>query len=301
MSSSNSSAPSAPTVPSVIVGVDGSPSAEYALDWAVDEAALRGAELRVVHAWPGEPPRLPLPDRADTEARGRVAASELLAAYADRAQARRPELKVTSELIAGAPVAGLMELAEGAGLLVVGSRGMNRFSSLVLGSVSHALAAHSPCPVVVTGSAHGGTSEALGGPVILGVAPDEGAEPIGFAFAEAARRGAGLEAVRAWMAPQAYPGYMVVEPGDEARRNRVEGEQVESLLAAARKAAPDVPVATDVFLAEPEAALVAATEHAALLVVGARRSRGRFPLPLGAVTSRVLQHAHCPVAVVPVR
>ncbi|QMU77037.1 universal stress protein [Streptacidiphilus sp. PB12-B1b] len=284
----------------VVAGVDGSPLAERALDLAADTAAMREAELHIVHAVSGAKLRRAGQDPEQAETAARVPAVDLLAAYADRARERCPGLVVTTELVTEGPVAGLVERSERAALVVVGSRGMNRFASLVLGSVSQALVAHARCPVTVVRPTPDGGAAPEQGPVVVGVASDEDAAPVEFAFAEAERRGAPVHAIRTWMAPQVYPGHMAVPPDEEAERNLREAEELEAALAAARKAYPEVPVATAVGLDEPEAALVAASEPAGLVVVGARRHRGVLALPLGRVTSRVLHHAHCPVVVVPV-
>jgi nucleotide-binding universal stress UspA family protein len=137
-------------------------------------------------------------------------------------------------------------------------------------------------------------------PVVLGVAPDEVSGPVEFAFAEAQRRGVPLLAVRSWMYPQTLPGEVVVPPKEEAEIKRRQNAELDAALAAVRTSFPDVPVVTEVGLAEPEAALVEASRDGCLLIVGARRRRGRFSLPLGKVTQRVLHHAYCPVVVVPV-
>lgn len=51
--------------------------------------------------------------------------------------------------VSGHPTAVLREIAEGADLLVVGARGVGGFKGLVVGSVSHQVVGHAPCPVVV--------------------------------------------------------------------------------------------------------------------------------------------------------
>ncbi|GAA1899290.1 universal stress protein [Streptantibioticus ferralitis] len=281
--------------PYIVVGADASAGAETALDWAVDDAAKRRAQLRIGHAWSLATHLLPDADRGHLVEAAQKAAEELVERAARRALARRPELDVTAEPLPGEPAVNLLSMADGADLLVVGARGLGRFEPVLLGSVSETVAAHATCPVAVvrsTGSA--------AGPVVVGVAPDEARGPLEFAFVEAERRGVPLHAVRTWLHPQALPGQAVVPPHETAERDRGEGEELDALLAPVRESFPDVPVETEARLAEPEAALVEASRAASLVVVGARRHRGRFGLPFGRVTRRVLHHAHCPVVVVPV-
>src|SRR5690606_17633072 len=61
-----------------------------------------------------------------------------------------PGLAVSGEVIEGPPVPVLLEAARRAALIVLGSRGLGGFTGLLVGSVAVQLAAHSPCPVVVT-------------------------------------------------------------------------------------------------------------------------------------------------------
>lgn len=129
----------------VVVGVDGSETSASALRWAAREAAARGAPLRVVHAW--QTAHLPVP------ASGRVAsavedgAREVLgAALADPALT---DLEVEDHMPRLSPSQALLEYADGASLVVVGSRGLRRVGRLLLGSTSRQLAHHAPCPIVV--------------------------------------------------------------------------------------------------------------------------------------------------------
>jgi nucleotide-binding universal stress UspA family protein len=135
---------------------------------------------------------------------------------------------------------------------------------------------------------------------VLGVAPDSDT-PVGFAFAQAERRGVPLLAVRAWTRPQVAPGHPFVPAEDEEQRTKEETADLERLLAAARAAHPRVAVITRVVRALPEQAIVDAAEDACLVVVGAHRRLTRFGLPVGRVPHRVLHLAPCPVAVVPHR
>jgi nucleotide-binding universal stress UspA family protein len=284
----------------VVVGIDASPGARQALDWAAEEARRRGARLLIGYASSMRPYRLPDAFRGDMAVAARQDAEKLLADSRARVSERHPALEVSGELLEEEPVAALLGLAGGADLLVVGSRGLNAFSSVMLGSVSHSLVAHAPLPVVVVREHEAGAVAPEHGEVVLGVAPDEAYGPVEFAFAQAQRRGVALVAVRSWMYPQVFPGSITV-PADEAREitTRETGE-VDELLAGARKAFPEVPVRIETGLGITEQALVEASKNAALVVVGSRRHRARFALPVGRVTSRVLHHAYCPVAVVPV-
>jgi nucleotide-binding universal stress UspA family protein len=143
----------------VVVGVDGSEGSKAALRFAVEEARLRGATLHAIHAWelplrPGEETRYVVvgePSREhDLEAVGRtlsVAASEALGRSLEGVDLEGVDLR--PESVEGSPAEVLLEAAEGADVLVVGSRGRGGFRGLVLGSVSQKIAHHAPCPVVI--------------------------------------------------------------------------------------------------------------------------------------------------------
>jgi nucleotide-binding universal stress UspA family protein len=133
----------------VVVGADGSDTARQALDWALEAGRLHRASVEVVHAWfvpygGGEPfaaafDSTPLED----------AARRTLDAAVDSAATSGLSVPVTRTLAFGSPAAAVLLAAEDADLVVVGSRGLGGFKGLVLGSTSHHLAHHAPCPVVV--------------------------------------------------------------------------------------------------------------------------------------------------------
>lgn len=132
----------------VVVGVDGSAQSRATLRWAAVEARARGAELDVVHAWrlpmfSGPPGSTVMADLAALEDAGRAVLDEALADPAiDGVTVRR-------HLTREPPARALIEVAGGAGLVVVGSRGHGRLAGALLGSVSRQLLHHAPCPVVV--------------------------------------------------------------------------------------------------------------------------------------------------------
>ena len=138
----------------VLVGVDGSEAAEWALAFAYVEAAARGAELLALNTWYGRLParteeRLPLIyDASDVQAeRGR----ELNAAVV-RVRERLPEVTgvtVREQVRFGRAARTLVDASATAQLLVVGARGRGGFAGLRLGSVSTAALHHAHCPVAV--------------------------------------------------------------------------------------------------------------------------------------------------------
>lgn len=136
----------------VVVGVDGSAASLSAADVAAREAALRGAPLLVVHArphvaapyapgWPTLPP-LATADSGDATHR---AARDVV----HRLTTQHPGTEVLLELVDDDPAPALCELARGAHLLVVGSRGAGGFRGLLVGSVSAEVVRSASCPVLV--------------------------------------------------------------------------------------------------------------------------------------------------------
>ncbi len=122
-----------------------------------------------------------------------------------------------------------------------------------------------------------------------------------FAFLAAEAYGTGLRMVHAWEFPaEAVSSQtLVVTEEDRATWEDQEELQLSDALRPWRERYPDVVVRTDVMLMHPAEALLHVSQGAALLVVG-RRTRSRSPEGrLGPVTCAVLQHAGCPVAVVP--
>jgi nucleotide-binding universal stress UspA family protein len=150
-------------VAAVVVGVDGSAGAAEALRWAVAEARLRKARLRIVHAWTygyvgmpnggfdymglGSYASLGI-DLGDLQRAAEDLLEKAIGAVAggvDGVEIERQVLQGTAAgVLVGAVVAG--------DLLVVGSRGHGDFVGLLLGSVSQQCVHYAPCPVVVVHS-----------------------------------------------------------------------------------------------------------------------------------------------------
>jgi nucleotide-binding universal stress UspA family protein len=136
----------------IVVGVDGSPARRAVLEWAGDEAVRHGSELVVLTAWLPVPPPLAgtsstLPTHGVTDA-SETAKEQLMAAIRD-VLGEDPPVLVQPQVKEGSAAKLLIDLSEDADLLVVGARGHGAFAGMLLGSVSHHVAAHAKCTVVV--------------------------------------------------------------------------------------------------------------------------------------------------------
>jgi nucleotide-binding universal stress UspA family protein len=130
----------------IVVGVDGSPSSKAALRWAVDQARRTGAIVDAVACWAyptvygwgmtGVDPELP-------DVTGKMLAQAVAEVVGD------PRVEVRESVVLGNAAEVLLEKANGAELLVVGSRGHGGFSGALLGSVGQHCVQHAHCPVVV--------------------------------------------------------------------------------------------------------------------------------------------------------
>ena len=132
----------------IVVGVDGSPGSDAALRWAAEHAPAFGARLVAVHCW-----SLPL-HGTDGEPPEEVAALErdfaaVLDAAVERVTTTTPGVEVEKVLSRGEPAEVLTDLAAGAELLVLGSRGTSGHTGVVLGSVSRRATDRASCPVVL--------------------------------------------------------------------------------------------------------------------------------------------------------
>ena len=146
----------------MVVGVDGSLGARYALDWAIDEARLRKIPLRIVHAWMfgyvgGSANTYPSwaasvgaytsvgADLQDV----RSAAEDLVTQAISDATTDVSGVEIERKVVQGAAAKVLIDAASADDLLVVGSRGHGEIAGLLLGSISQHCVHHALCPVVV--------------------------------------------------------------------------------------------------------------------------------------------------------
>jgi nucleotide-binding universal stress UspA family protein len=136
----------------IVVGVDGSPGALDALRFALTEARLRGAGVRAVAVW-----HVPVATYAGGYGPGDSEVwNDLEQAARDRVRRALDEVgdlvaSVDTETVVreGSPPQVLLEEAQDADLLVLGTRGLGGFRGLLLGSVSQQCAHHTSCPLVI--------------------------------------------------------------------------------------------------------------------------------------------------------
>ncbi|MFE7189332.1 universal stress protein [Kitasatospora sp. NPDC057541] len=139
-----------PEVPEVLVGVDATAPDDAVLDFAFQEAALRGARVRAVHGW-DLPPAFAvvgfLPSGVEM-AQLQAAEEKSLAAALAAHRERHPETEVVERVRLGA-ARTLVEDSAGAALVVVGRRRRPRDLGPRLGRVAHAVLHHAQAPVAV--------------------------------------------------------------------------------------------------------------------------------------------------------
>ena len=135
-----------PSMAPVVVGVDGSPVSERAVEIAFEEASFRGVDLVAVHAWSDTGVfEFPGADWSALQSSAEETLSERLAGW----QERYPDVLVRRVVVADRPAHQLLEQAQSAQLLVVGSHGRGGFAGMVLGSVSTAVINAARMPVLV--------------------------------------------------------------------------------------------------------------------------------------------------------
>jgi nucleotide-binding universal stress UspA family protein len=282
----------------VVVGVDGSEAALTALDWAVREAVDRDRRLRIIHAfiWPlfNHVSLGPLPSGPPTSGL-RAAAQDIIDEAVHRASTMSPGLMVEAMIHSGAAGPVLLAEAENADLVVVGSRGLGGFAGLIVGSVSGQLAAHSPCPVIVTRSPRADHGRRLGDRIVVGVEdPSTSAGTVEFALTEGSRLSIPVTMISCVPPePVLYGVPFIDEPVLDAQR-----ELLTRAVEEWQPKFPDLEISDKLVRDTPAHALVAESRTARLVVVGAGGSRGFRGLHLSSIAQQVLHHASSPVAIV---
>lgn len=255
----------------VLACVDGSKASMRAVRWAAGEAALRRAELCLVHVREGTAEQDPLPVAQ------RYAAESF------------PDVAVRTHVAEGNIAEVLLELSKQARLLVAGSRGVGRPVEALPNSTEAVLAMHAQCPVVIV------PEDPIpdDGAIVVGVDGSSLSEAaVEFAFDAAAARGVGLVAVHTWTG--VVPGTAVTEPEENQREDRLLAER----LAGWQQKYPEVDTTRLVCRDRPVRILLEQAESAQMLVVGSRGQGGFTGMLLGSTSTALLYCTPCPLAVV---
>jgi nucleotide-binding universal stress UspA family protein len=275
----------------VVVGVDGSPGAERALRWAAREAQDHHRPLTLVSA-------ILLPEKyrmgdavmyyeeicQDARAEGH----RVLEAARRTAEELAPGVDVREVPAEADPRDVLIELTKGAATVVVGSRGQGSVRSLLLGSTSVALTRHAHCPVVVCRPVTAEVEPRAR--IVVGVEGSRRSVATAeYAAALASYRHLPLHVVHSrWLGPL----------GDTIPD---QGIRLAETLAGLQEKYPDVTITRENIDAAPEDRLVALSHDATAVVVGAHAGGVPSEILTGSVATSVVEHARCPVVVVPHR
>ena len=289
---------------SIVVGVDGSGSSRQALLWAAEQAEAEHRPLTLLHALPPAMPPWLYPNGNDPPDPRELSLRTKGQAALDRARLEvrllAPEVLVHDLLRLEDPRDALIEASETASMVVLGSRGRGHMKSLLLGSTAVAVVRHARCPVIVHRPSN--PSHVRNG-IAVGAAATEDSLPIlEFAFRQASVRRQPLTVLNSvWFFPQpSVVDEIRTDPvAARAKQELAVAESLAESLAGFAEMYPDVPVHTEVEQGMPEHLLLRLADEMALLIVGIHPASRAQQFMFGAVSVWLVEHAACPVAVVP--
>ena len=286
----------------VVVGADGSPSSQLAVNWAARAAALRHVPLTVVHvvpslsvaasalAWPAG--RVPQEVLEIQENDGRRVIADAIKVVEDSATGgNRPE--IDSEMLFGRYVPVLVDLSKDAELMVVGCRGRTGQHRL-LGSVSTGLIHHAHCPVAVIHDEVSSSLQSPRLPVVVGIDGSRASElAMEIAVDEASWRGVDLVALHVGSDTDMSTVFGI----DSSAVQSAADKSLADSLVGWQERYPEVTVQRVVEFERPVRHLLEQAEKAQLVVVGSHGRGGFAGMMLGSVSTAVAQEAPAPVIV----
>jgi nucleotide-binding universal stress UspA family protein len=274
----------------VLVATDGSKYGQWGLNWVAKLPFVEPLRVTALHVLDSAAFRLPFRTKLEIQ---RMEAHSARTLRKAKQQLASLKLKgtVREEQGAVAPVI-LKRAPKRDGFLVAGSKGLDALDRFLLGSVSTKLIHHATCPVLVVK----GKAVPLRR-IILGLDRSEAsAKALEFVLAkfqpDGSNRKGGRKPIHVSVVhvmPFKYPGWQEV-----GIRRRLVEQDVQKLIEAGFTSQPVCVVGNPA----EEILDVAATQHADLIVLGAKGLSGIDRFLLGSVSTRVVQHANCAVLVV---
>ena len=133
----------------ILLAVDGSSHSDLAVDYAGKLAAAFDATLLIVHAYAQTSDLLGYDDIEKRVAARKTAGQGVI----DRARQRLADssLTITEDLLEGPEAEAILAAAtaQKVDLVVMGTRGLGAIKGMLFGSVSHKVAQHVHCPVML--------------------------------------------------------------------------------------------------------------------------------------------------------
>ncbi|MCP2292517.1 universal stress protein [Nocardia amikacinitolerans] len=268
----------------IVVGVDGSPTAARAAEWAAREAVRRQLPLRLVHfVSPIDNPAF-----RPGGIRYRQARDMLDTVRADvlRQVSDADRLDIETAVLPDHPGHGLVTITRAADLVVVGTSGAGLLTRMVVGSTALALAREAHCPVVI--ARRPGTAA---GPVLVPVIGRLAAEPLLTAGLRAASlRGTEVLLVRVWQGRgwASAPAHIGTSPA-----------VTDSQIAHCRRAYPTVEVRS-LTITDHTTETIENLSGAAQLIVTSHHDNGGDS-SMDPCTKQLVRRADCPVLILPGR
>lgn len=287
-------------VGTIVVGVDGSDSSTHALAWAAEQAVAEHRSLTLVHAVHAITPaylNASMVTPHEAMAQLQAAGEKLLDEARETVTSKAPSQVIHEIFEFGDPRDLLLRMSDDAAMVVIGSRGLGTLRRLLLGSVGVALVRHAHCPVVVHRPSHAGV---VRNGILVGADSSEESLPVlEFAYRQASLRDLPLTVLYCHWDMQAGTMGAYADPADATGREAQRAALSESVAGLAEKY-PDVRARLELAEGRPQDVLVRLGERMNLVVVGAHQAGRAAQMVFGSVSRVVVEHAHCPVAVVPV-
>ena len=266
----------------IVVGFDGSPSADSTIEWAAREAVARSVPLWFVACF-GPAPTV---DDSSVSAGHRKQIADAM----DVTGRRHPELRIQHATPHPDQRDALLEASSGADLLIIAGSSPATVRHWLLGSVPRAAARRSACPVIVVR----GRPRPHVRRIVVGIdASSAAASALDWAIAEAECHGSELSIVHALRSPRVAGRSLRASDLD-----RTDAQCVVDLAIRRCEKRTSLPLSGELIEGEAAAVLTAASEHADLLAVGSRGRSGYKTMLFGSVALIVAEQAGCPVAVI---